>query len=186
MSGGLPRSPIKESNMWSKTIIGGVAGVALLGTGGFALASANAATQTAGRTPQVASTATATSGPAAATPAAKKRHDKKAVSEAHLRGVQHGEWVTKDKTGAFVTREAIHGSITAVSASSITVKAQDGVSLTFAVTADTKVRVRATDKAAQKAKGTDAKITDVKAGQQAVVSGTGKGSLTAGHVVAQG
>jgi len=36
----------------------------------------------------------------------------------------------------------IHGSVTAVSATSITVKAEDGVSQTYAITSDTKVRQR--------------------------------------------
>ncbi len=172
--------------MWNKALIGGVVGVALLGTGGFAVASANGAAQAAGSTPQLASTATASAKAAPASPDAKKPHSKKDALQGRLKGVQHGEWVTKDKTGAFVTRVAIQGDVTALSATSITVKAQDGVSMTFAVTADTKVRVRAADKAAQKAKGSDAKITDVKSGQHVVVSGTGKGSPTAHHVVAQG
>jgi len=180
----------RRTTMWNKALIGGVVGVALLGTGGFALASANGATQAAVSTPQLASTATAGTKAAPASPDAKKHHPKKDALQGHLKGVQHGEGVTKDKTGAFVTRVAIQGDVTALSATSITVKAQDGVSMTFAVTADTKVRVRAADKAAdkaaQKAKGSDAKITDVKSGQHVVVSGTGKGSLTADHVVAQG
>lgn len=120
--------------------------------------------------------------PTSSTPDKKKGHAKKADPATNLKKVQHGEWVTQDKAGAFVTREAIRGQVSAVSATSITVKAKDGVSLTFAVAADTKVRVRANGAGASK-KAAAAKITDVKTGQQAMVAGTGKGSLAASHIM---
>ncbi len=75
-------------------------------------------------------------------------------------------WVTNSKSG-FVTHQAIRGDVTAVSGSSITVKAKDGFSLTFTVAADTKVRARANGK------GTDSTIGAVKVGAKAVVTGLG-------------
>lgn len=53
----------------------------------------------------------------------------------------HGETVFKDSSGAFVTGRMIHGSVTDVSADSITVKAEDDFSDTYTVASDTKVFV---------------------------------------------
>lgn len=168
--------------MWRKTIIGGVVGTALLGTSGLAVAAANGTTSAAGSSAQPTSTATSSANPTPGTAGATKQHAKRTSRELRLNKVQHAEWVTKDKTGGFVTREAIRGDITSVSPTSITVKAQDGVSLTFAVATDMKVHVRAAGKGAA-TKPADVTITDVKTGQQALVTGTGQGSLTAGRVV---
>jgi hypothetical protein len=168
--------------MWRKTIIGGVVGAALLGTSGLAVAAANGTTSAAGSSAQPTSTATASANPKPGTAGATKQHARRTSRELRLNKVQHAEWVTKDKTGGFVTREAIRGDITSVSPTSITVKAKDGVSVTFAVATDTKVHVRAAGKGAA-TKPADVKITDVKTGQQALVTGTGQGSLTAGRVV---
>jgi hypothetical protein len=168
--------------MWTKAMIGGVVSAALLGTGGLAVAAAQGTTQASTTTPRATSTATATTAPTSSKAGGKKPHDTKGTHAAHLKNLQHGEWVTQDKTGAFVTHTAIRGAVTAVSPTSVTVKDEDGVSMTFAVTADTTVRVRADGGAAQK-KAADAKISDVKAGQQAVVMGTGKGSLSANRIL---
>ena len=59
-----------------------------------------------------------------------------------VKDFQHAEWVTKGDGNTYVTHEAILGEVTAVSATSITVKSTDGTSMTFAVTADTKVHQR--------------------------------------------
>jgi len=90
---------------------------------------------------------------------------RKALRARLLRGL-HGVWVTNSKSG-FVTHQAIRGDVTAVSGSSITVKAKDGFSLTFTVAADAKVRART------KGKGTDSTIGAVKVGAKAVVTGLG-------------
>ncbi len=101
-----------------------------------------------------------------ATPGADARQgDRKALRTRLLRGL-HGVWVTKSKSG-FVTHQAIRGDVTAVSAGSITVKAKDGFSLTFAVAADTKVRARTNGK------GADSTIGAVKVGSKALVTGLG-------------
>ena len=94
-----------------------------------------------------------------------RQGDRKALRARLLRGL-HGVWVTNSKSG-FVTHQAIRGDVTAVSGSSITVKAKDGFSLTFTVATDTKVRART------KGKGTDSTIGAVKVGAKAVVTGLG-------------
>lgn len=88
----------------------------------------------------------------------------------------HGTWVTEGKGGP-VTHQAVRGDVTAVSATSITVKAKDGFSLTFSVAADTKVRARTAGK------GTASTIGAVKVGSKALVVGLGATNPTARVVV---
>ncbi|GAA1990461.1 hypothetical protein GCM10009817_35540 [Terrabacter lapilli] len=88
----------------------------------------------------------------------------------------HGTWVTEGKAGP-VTHQAVRGDVTAVSATSITVKAKDGFSLTFSVAGDTKVRARTTGK------GTASTIGAVKVGSKALVVGLGATNPTARVVV---
>ena len=65
---------------------------------------------------------------------------------------RHNKLLRKSKDGtANVTHDAIHGTVSSVSATSISVKASDGYSLTFAVNADTKVRVRDTSSTGKRA-----------------------------------
>ncbi len=56
-----------------------------------------------------------------------------------LGGVLHGEFVVPKADGTFQTVHVQRGSVTAVSASSITVKSDDGFSKSYAVNADTLV-----------------------------------------------
>ena len=104
----------------------GVAAAGVLGTAGVAAATSQNAAPTA--------TASAAPGSGTATPADKAgtgtRH--KIRRAAIVRGM-HGEWVVKGKDGKPVTLLTIRGEITAVSPTSVTVKAEDGVSETFTV-----------------------------------------------------
>ena len=97
-----------------------------------------------------------------------------------VKDFQHAEWVTKGDNNTYVTHEAILGQVTAVSSTSITVKSTDGTSMTFAVTADTKVHQR-------QAKGstTTPTIADVKTGQTVLVGGEKSPDLTAKNIVAR-
>jgi len=148
--------------MWKKIAIAGGVCAVIVGVGTAALA-------TAGSSPS----ATAGSSPSAS---AGKHHAGKA-----MRHALHGQWVTQDKdTKSFVTHDAIRGTVTAVSPSSITVRSLDKKSETFAVTKDTKVRIRANGKGA---KGT---ITQVHTGDQAIVLGTGTSTLTARGILDAG
>ncbi len=87
-----------------------------------------------------------------------------------LRHIAHGEFVTTDRTGAFVHHDAIVGQVTAVSATSINVKAADGYAKTFLVNGSTHVRKRVAG--AGQGKGAPAKIADVRSGDQVAVYGT--------------
>ena len=182
--------------MWKKTTTGAVLTAALLGTAGVAMASAEGRTPAPGST--TAAAGTPTGGAASPKDGTKHRGAERGERGGFGKGVQHAQWVAKDKAGAFVTHDAITGEVTAASATSVTVKAEDGVSLTFAVTADTTIRLRPAatrpaDKPAAKpgeskpgdtpaAKGRAGTSTDLKLGQHATVSGTGTDALTAAHV----
>lgn len=70
------------------------------------------------------------------------------------------------RDGATMAVHYERGKIAAVSASSITIKGLDGMSTTFAVSSETGVRER----------GREIKISDLKAGERAMVFGTKNGS----------
>jgi hypothetical protein len=102
----------------------------------------------------------------------------------------HAQWVTRDRddTNAFVTHDAIRGAVTAVSASSITVRAEDGVSQTYAITGSTKVHLRKGQPGNGQpgngnGGGAAGTISDVHTGDKVAVTGTGTTSLTAEHIV---
>jgi hypothetical protein len=89
----------------------------------------------------------------------------------------HGEMVVKNSDGTYSTHVDVNGTATAVSASSITVKAEDGFTATFVINSNTAVRTSATGGA----------ITDVKVGDTVHVDGTKSGStVTANDVHAGG
>jgi len=96
----------------------------------------------------------------------------------HQQGVNrgtpvHGEMVVKNADGTYSTHVDVNGAATAVSASSITVKADDGFTATFTINSTTEVRTSATGGA----------ITDIKVGDTVHVDGTKSGStLTANDV----
>jgi preprotein translocase subunit YajC len=93
-----------------------------------------------------------------------------------LRRLAHGEFVVRGANG-FVTHDVIVGTVTAVSSSSITVRAADNTSETFAITKDTKVRIRSNGS------GTTGTISQVADGDHVLVLGTDTTSRTAKHVV---
>ncbi|MEO3935535.1 hypothetical protein V3N99_02140 [Dermatophilaceae bacterium Soc4.6] len=186
--------------MWTtrtrSVVIGGGAAALIAAAGavgGFAAAHA------ANTTPATSvAVGTSTAGPSATTapsgPAGAKADRKHAKGDlvTRLKGLQHAQWVVADKDGAFVTRDAIRGTVTAVSATSLTVKAKDGVSQTYTVGASTKVTLRpakgrATGATASPAAGAAGaargSISDVTSGAEVVVSGTGTTSLTADRVL---
>jgi hypothetical protein len=106
--------------------------------------------------------------------------DRKGLRARLLRAL-HATWVTDGPQGP-VTHQAIRGDVTAVSATSITVKAKDGVSMTFAVTSATTVRARVAG-SGKGVKGTDSTIGAVQVGAKALVTGVGASTPTARVVV---
>jgi hypothetical protein len=157
--------------MWQKIAIAGAVGAAILGTGAAALAETGSSSTSASVTP-AASTSTA------ATPATGAGKAAKGALKGKLglaiKNFDHGSWVSQNQ-GSPQTHDAIKGTVSAVSASSITVKSADGVSQTFVVNSDTAVRVKGTGKAA---------ISSVKVNDTVLVTGTAAGSsATAKHVL---
>lgn len=152
--------------MYRKVLITGVTAAAIIGAGGTALA--------------VSGSDTPSGTPSGSSSAKHDHHGKQGKHGKHgklLRKLSHGAFVVKGKDGKFVTHDLIKGTATSVSATSITVQAADKTSETFAVTKDTKVRVRAAGK------GVASSITKIAKGDPVLVAGTGTSTLTAKHVV---
>jgi hypothetical protein len=146
--------------MWKKVAVGAGVAAAVLGVGTAALA------VSADTTNGAPATSTASNAPAG-------RHP---VARALLRHAVHGQFVTNDN-GSFVTHDLIRGTVTAVSPTSITVKAADNTSQTYVVDSSTKVRERANGK------GSASTIGAVHQGDDVAVIGTGTTTLTAKGIV---
>jgi hypothetical protein len=167
--------------MWMKVATAGSVGAIIVGAGVAALASSGssstppAADAPAARASQSADPLLAAAGPSAA-------RGLGARGRIALRHLEHGEWVSRDGSSD-VTHDAIKGSVSAVDADSIAVKASDGFSLTFVVNSDTKVVLREDGKRSAK----KAAIGDVKAGDTVLVTGVKTGNaLDAKHVLDTG
>lgn len=183
---------------------GGEATIAAAGSSAVGTINAPITTPTSSTaTPGTATFSTATSTSSApAAPSKKAENGKRQEGKRDHRGrhgklahrlgnVAHAQWVSKDASGQFVTHSAIHGSVTAVSPTSITVKAPDGFSQTFKVSTDTKVHLRG-DRAGKAAATpgttpapkppTASTIGAVKVGAEVKVLGTGTGTVTATRV----
>lgn len=181
-------------------VIGGVVAVAALGLGGAAWAGSNSSAPQAGTasaqvTPAVPAVATLSTSATVSTTATRAGHvaktgqagkangkrGKRAHLAVRLEKVSHAQWVSKDgKSGAFVTHDAVRGTVAAVTPTSITIKATDGTTEAFTVNGSTKVHVRG------QAKGGISTIAQVKVGDDAGVLGIGATSRTATHVIDRG
>jgi hypothetical protein len=150
--------------MWKKVLIVGATTAAIVGAGTAAVA------VTGNSSPSPSPSTSGSTGPA--------HHAKAGAS---LRHTLHGSYVTKAGKGAtgFVTHDAIRGTVTAVSPTSITVKAADGYSQTYAVTSSTVEHLKSDGKG----KGTAGQISQVKVGDKAGVVGTGTSAPTATHII---
>ncbi len=165
--------------MWKKFVVIAGLSAAALGVGGVAAADAASSATTA---PAAAVAPSSSSGASTAPKAAHTAHkgDKRDKAEKVLGRVSHAQWVSKDKDGKFVTHDAVRGSVTAVSSTSITVKAADSTTETYALNSTTKVHAKGDTKAHP---GT---IAQVKVGDEVGVLGTGSGTMTATHVLDRG
>ncbi len=167
--------------MWRKATIGGLAALAIV-AGGAGVTIAHAAQTSTGPTVATADPTPSPSGTATKPAKAPKADKAGRVAAKQILGkvkdFQHAEWVTKGDGTTYVTHEAILGAVTAVSSTSITVKSTDGTSMTFAVTADTKVHQRPKS-------STTPTIADIKTGQTVLVGGEKSTALTAKNIVAR-
>jgi hypothetical protein len=77
--------------------------------------------------------------------------------------VLHGEATVENDDGTTERVRAVRGEVTQVSADAITVRASDGFSQTYAITADTKIHV---------GRGDDGSAADIAVGYQAMVAGS--------------
>lgn len=154
--------------MWKKVLVVGGTTAAIVGAGTAALA--------------VTGSGSPTPTPSASSPATAQHHQKaRHAGAGALRHGLHGTLTVKHAKapGGFQTFDAIRGTVTAVSPTSITVKAADGVSETYAVTSNTVVHLKADGKS----KGQTGQIGKVADGDAVGVLGTGTATFTATHVV---
>ncbi|WP_375482142.1 hypothetical protein [uncultured Jatrophihabitans sp.] len=160
--------------MYRKILVSGVTAAAILGAGTAALATTGSDT-TAG-TPSPSGTSTSSTHAKAG---ANGKDHKGKGKHSPLRRAAHAKITVKTKKG-YVTRDLIRGTVTSVSASSISVQAGDKYSETFTVTKDTKVVARSGTKGAKPAASSISKVTK---GQHVVVAGVGTSKATAKHIV---
>jgi len=149
--------------MYRRLIVAGAAAAAIVGSGTAAMA------LTGSTTPSSPGSAASSSSAKAASAGSLERR--------LLRHTVHGQFVTRDKSGHFVTHDYARGTVSGVSTKLIVVHTADGTSQRFAVTSATKVRLRSNGK------GTAGKITDVHVGDTVLVGGVGSGTPSAGHVL---
>jgi hypothetical protein len=141
------------------TLVAGATALALAGIGGGV---AFAAGGTTGPTPATLTAAVSTASSTPATPGAAARAKHRGGLRART---EHGELTVRTKTGT-ETVDVQRGQVTAVSATSITVRSKDGFTATYAVASTSKVR------AAKKA----AAIGDVHQGDRVGVAAVKSGS----------
>ena len=161
--------------MYRRILIGGMTAAAIVGAGGAALAATGSDATTSG-SPSATHQSAAHHGKAGHR---KAGHGKRMKGRRLLRRVDHAQIVVHTKKG-FVTRELIRGTVTDVSASSITVTSADHATDTFSVTKDTKVLSR-TD-----GKRQSSTISAVAKGDHVFVGGIGAGTPVARHVFDRG
>lgn len=157
--------------MFRKVAIAGATAAVILGAGTAALATSGDSSSTSG-TPASSSTSS-TNAHGAGFGRFAKRHPGIAAAIAHH--AVHGQIVTTDSSGHYVTHDGIIGTVSAVSPTSITIKSGDGFVQIYTVNADTKVRVKPNGKAST--------ISEVKVGDKVGVVGTGATSPVATYVL---
>jgi hypothetical protein len=173
---------MKENAMstTARIIAGSAVGTVLVG-GAFAAivalsGPASASTPSASPSPSSSSSSGATT---------TKKHPRLSELRGDIRkNFLHTDTVILNKDGQPETVEAISGSVTAVSATSITVKASDGVSMTFTVDGSTMV---GTYSATATPKLATATIADVSENANVIVGGKADGtsptSIDAGRIL---
>jgi hypothetical protein len=114
----------------------------------------------------VATAALATSGSDPSNTSGTGRASGQSELHAILRHALHGQVTTGSQDG-YVTHSGVRGMVTAVSPTSITVKAVDGYTETFTLGPDTKARERTPGQRG----ATSGSVSDVKRGDQVAVLG---------------
>jgi hypothetical protein len=164
--------------MWKTIAIIGATAAAIGGAGTAAFAASAAPSPT----PSPISTAAASD--IVATPSTTQAVKHPGANR--VRRAVHATWVTENKkTKTFTTHDAIRGQVTAVSPTSITVRAADNVVETYVISARTKVFTRAPRAAGSQTAvpKAAASIADVHSGDAVFVGGVGRAGLSALRVI---
>lgn len=153
--------------MYRKIIIAGATAAAVLGGGGAALAVSGSSDSPA---PSTSSSTSPNGTHAGKHPGSKGRKGGKAAKGRRLlRHLDHADIVVHTKKQGTVTRELIRGTVTSVSASSISVTSADHTVRTFVVSKDTVVRSRT-----KGSKPQTATISNVAKGDHVFVGGVAR------------
>ncbi len=149
---------------YRKVMVAGATAAVIVGAGGTALA-VTGSTTTTGK-----------AGHTSGQKAGKHKHHK--GGENMLRGLEYGTFVTRGKDGKTVTHDLIKGTVSAVTATSVSVRVADRKPETFIVTKDTKIKERVKGQ-----KPVTVTIDKIVKGDHVFVAGTGTTTLTAQHIV---
>lgn len=149
--------------MYRKIAVVGATAAAVVGVGTAALATTGS-TSTAGSGSAPTVTTVSTTAPTGGSGAA--GHHRRHAVIAALRHGLHAQLTTHGRNG-YVVHSAVRGEVTAVSPSSITVKASDGFTETFTLAKGTRVRERVPGQG----KGKPGTIGDVRNGHIVAVVG---------------
>jgi hypothetical protein len=152
--------------------LGGVAVAGVVGTASVAMASSDSPSPTASATTTGTAAALSPSTPGAAHPGLR------IGARFRVLRALHGDWVVNTKNNGTVTVTEARGEVTAVSPTAITITTADGVTSTFTVNSDTKVRVVGSGKAGS--------IGAVKTGDRAAAVGVKSGDSVTARVVLDG
>jgi hypothetical protein len=156
-------------SMWTKVATAGAVGAIVAGAGVAALAT----TGSLGGTRSSSPTPSSSSAPSYPRPH-RGWGQGRGAGLGKLGRLEHAEWVTREGSSN-VTHDAVKGTATSVSAGSITARAADGFTLTFAVNSNTSVVVRG--------RGTTS-VSGVHTGDNVLVVGVKSGStLNAERIV---
>jgi cytoskeletal protein RodZ len=181
---------VREPLQFRKTLLAGAVALALTGTG---VAFAWAASDAASPSPTSSQSQSQSQAQSQTAPGQENRKAKpdKAQRPQHL----HSESVVKKADGTFATELSQRGTVDAVSATSITVKSEDGYSQTYAVNAETKIRQvpaaaaggsSAMPDAGKRHKPAAGTIADIAAGDAVRISGEKIGDKVTAERIVEG
>lgn len=165
--------PTRRTLPTRRTVLAAVTAGTLLTGGAVALAAPGS---TPAPAPPAASSSPASGAPSApargsaarpADPSAERRADRRAVRAQRAGRLLHGERVVQREDGSTHTLGAQRGAVTAVSATSVTLRSSDGFTRSYTLTPTSRVRV-----AGAKATVTDVHTGDAAAAAAELVGGT--------------
>lgn len=172
--------PLQDQPRIRKVLIAGAVALTLTGTGAAIAWSADS--------PSPSPSQSQSAPPAPSQENRQDKQDKQSKpGKAQRPQLQHSESVVKNADGTFTTVLEQRGTVEAVSATSITVKSEDGNSWTYAVNAETKVsKAPTTGDDGKRQRPSAGTISDITAGEMVRISGVKNGDQVTADRIAEG